>query len=255
MFQNVQINPIYKRGKSDAAVLLIHGFTGTPDIMRPLANQLNERGFTVLAPLLAGHGTTKENLAASTWQDWYGSCVGAYQELERDHAKICVAGLSLGGILALKLAAERGEFVRAVACLSTPLYLEKWIERLLPWIMHTPLRYLYKYQKKVSLDVKDESVKNNIWNITEMPIASIYSVTKLQRLVAKDLTKVTAPTLLIHARSDSTASYENMNAISKGISSSVTETVTLENSYHLVTMDFEKELVSQKVGDFFKRFA
>lgn len=254
MFYHSQINPIYRKGKKDAAVLLIHGFTGTPDIMRPLANHLHEQGYTVLAPLLAGHGTTRENLAASTWQDWYGTCVAAFEDLKDDHQKIFVAGLSLGGILALKLAEDHPSAFRAAACLSTPLFLEKWVHYALPAIMSTPLRYIYRYQKKMTLDVKDQSVINNIWNITEMPIASIYSLTKLQKVVYKNLAKVIAPTLLIHARSDSTASYENMNVIAGGISSAVTETVTLENSHHLITVDFEKDVVNRKVADFFGRF-
>lgn len=255
MFYHSQINSIYKKGKKDVAVLLIHGFTGTPDIMRSLANHLHEQDYTVLAPLLAGHGMTRESLAASNWQDWYGTCVAAFEDLKKDHQKIFVAGLSLGGILTLKLTQDYPSAFRAAACLSTPLFLEKWVNYALPVIMNTPLRYLYRYQKKMALDVKDSSVINNIWNITEMPIASIYSLTKLQSVVFKNLAKTVSPTLLIHARNDSTAPYENMNAIAGGISSAVTETVTLENSHHLITVDFEKDVVNRKVAEFFGRFA
>jgi carboxylesterase len=249
-----QINSIYKKGKNGAAVLLIHGFTGTPDLMRPLANHLHEKGFTVMAPLLAGHGSTREHLAASNWKDWYETVTNALQELQKESDQIFVSGLSLGGILTLRLAEEYSETIRAIACLATPLVLERWVHMALPAVMNSPLKFFYRYQKKAGVDVKDESAKKNIWTVMEMPIAAIHSLTKLQKIVSKNLTKVTSPTLIVHARADSTAPYENMALIAKGISSPVTETITLENSFHLVTVDYEKDLVNQKVSEFFTRF-
>jgi carboxylesterase len=254
MYHHSQVNPIYKKGRGRAGALLIHGFTGSPDIMRPLANHLNDLGLTVFAPLLAGHGTTKENLAASTWRDWYGTVNKAFEELKAECSAICVAGLSLGGVLALKLAEDRPEDIRALTCLATPLVLDGWVRLALPAILNTPLKLFYRYQKKAGLDVKDASVKTNVWNIAEMPLASIASLTELQAEVKSALSRVATPTLLIHARADSTAPYANMQMIAAGISSTVTETVTLENSYHLVTVDFEKELVNRKVAEFFSRF-
>ncbi|OVE81236.1 hypothetical protein BVY03_04295, partial [bacterium K02(2017)] len=103
---NPQINPIFKKGNKDVGVLLIHGFTATPDCMRYLANHLNSLGFSVSAPLLAGHGTTKENLAKTNWQDWYESCHQIFRKMQQDYSHIFVAGLSLGGLLALKLAQD-----------------------------------------------------------------------------------------------------------------------------------------------------
>lgn len=251
---NAQIDPIFKKGKADAAVLLLHGFTGTPDCMRPLANHLHYLGFTVSVPLLAGHGTTRENLEKSTWEDWYETAQRTYTELQEKHSHIFIAGLSLGALLTLKLAEDHPQAVDAIACLSTPLHLKSWVHWLLPLIVHTPLGQVYRYQRKMDIDIKDPLAKKNFWNIGDMPISCIYSITQLQKVVQQKLTRITAPTLLMHSRYDSTAPYDSMGIISNKIASRITETVTLENSFHQITLDYERSLVSQKVGQFFLRF-
>lgn len=251
---NAQIDPIFKKGKADAAVLLLHGFTGTPDSMRPLANHLHYLGFTVSVPLLAGHGTTKENLAKTGWESWYDSAQRAFTELQEKHSHVFIAGLSLGSLLTLKLAEDYPQAIDAIACLSTPLHLKTWIHMLLPVIVHTPLNQFYRYQRKMDIDIKDPLAKKNFWNIGDMPIACIYSITLLQKAVQQKLSRITAPTLLMHSRYDSTAPYDSMSQISGQIASRITETITLENSFHQITLDYERSLVSQKVGQFFLRF-
>lgn len=254
MLHHNQVDPIYKRGSDRAAVLLLHGFTGTPDHLRPQANYLNSLGFSVFAPLLAGHGTTKENLERTNWQSWYASAHEALLQLQQDYDSVFVAGLSLGGVLTLKLAEEFQGDLAGIACLATPLFLEKWLRVVVPLLARTPIKYFYPYQKKADVDIKDKTARKNLWHIDEMPLSCIDSLMRLQKIVCRDLPKVVSPTLIIHSRYDSTAPYTSMNAIAGGISSKITETVTLENSYHLITMDFEKDLVSAKLGDFFMRF-
>lgn len=251
---NTQIDPIYKKGKSDAAVMLIHGFTATPDSMRFLANHLNSLGFTVSAPLLAGHGTTKENLAKTTWQDWYGSVQTHFKQLQEKFSNVYVAGLSLGALLSLKLAEDYPQSIRGIACLSTPLFLKPWVHLLVPLVHNTPIKHLYRYQKKFDLDVKNPEGKKNYWNINEIPISCVYSIIQLQKIVRSRLQKVTTPCLLLHSRYDATAPYNSMNAVANQISSRITETATFENSFHLLTIDYEKDLVNEKIGQFFLRF-
>lgn len=254
MLHHHQVDPIYKKGSRPEAVLLLHGFTGTPDHLRPQANHLHELGFTVLAPLLAGHGNTREQLARTRWSDWYATAREAFTELKKENDLVFVVGLSLGGILTLKLAEEFPEDVAAMATLAAPLFLEGWVRAVVPVFARFPLRYVYPYQKKADVDIKDKSVVPNIWHIDEMPLVCIDSLIRLQKIVRKGLKKIVAPALIIHSRYDSTAPYESMNAIAGGISSKITETVTLENSYHLITMDFDRDLVSAKLGEFFMRF-
>ncbi|MBF0104821.1 MAG: alpha/beta fold hydrolase [Deltaproteobacteria bacterium] len=250
---NPQINPIYKKGSKDTAILLIHGFTGTPDCLRHLANHLHSLGYTVSAPLLAGHGTTRESLAKTGWKDWYQTCHSVFLEMQENHTHIFVAGLSLGGLLTLKLAEDYPQSINAIACLATPAFLNSWATVLLKIHAYTPLKRLRLYQKKSSPDVKNPVARKNFWNITDMPLSCIQSITGLQKKVCSNLHKVVCPTLIVHSRYDSTAPYASMNHISKNISAKVTETVTLENSFHLITIDYDKDLVSEKVGTFFGR--
>lgn len=254
VINNPQIDTIFKRGDNGAGVLLLHGFTGTPDSMRPVVNALHAQGFTVLAPLLAGHGMTAEKLAQTGWNDWLATAQKSFSELKENCSKVYVGGLSLGALLTLKMATLYPQSIEAIACLATPLYLKAWVRGLLPVVMNSPAKSFWKYQKKMDIDVKDPAAKENFWNIDQMPLSCIASLMDLQHDVRENLWKIQTPTLLIHSRHDSTAPYDSMNRVAAAIGSSVTETVTLENSFHIITLDYDKELVADKVCDFFKRF-
>ena len=100
-----QITPIFLEGTNNAGVLVVHGFTGTPDSVRPLVHKLHETGFTVSAPLLPGHGTSPEDLKTKTAKDWFGHVEKSFFELKEKVDTVFVAGLSMGALLTLKLAA------------------------------------------------------------------------------------------------------------------------------------------------------
>lgn len=251
---NPQIDSIYKRGSNGAGVLLLHGFTGTADSMRPLANRLFNEGYTVLAPLLAGHGTTAKQCAETGWREWLQSAQKSYMELHEKCSKIFVCGLSLGGLLSLKMCLAAPQSLSAICTLSTPLYLNAWVRAVLPIIWHSPLRKVWRFQKKWGVDIKNTSAKQNFWNYNLMPIACIASIMELQRTIAQNLGAIQTPLLLIHSRHDNTAPYDSMNRIARAVSSPITETVTLENSYHVVTIDNDREIVNEKVAEFFNRF-
>ncbi|HLD43798.1 MAG TPA: alpha/beta hydrolase, partial [bacterium] len=158
---------------------------------------------------------------------------------------------SLGGVLTLRLAQEHGDKISGIACLAAPAFLHKWVRATLPIVMRSPLRFVYRYQPKAQADVKDPIARKNYWSVDQMPLKCIHSLTELQKKVRAELKTVNNPALLIHSRYDATAPYESLDYFAKNISSKVIETVTLENSFHLITIDYEKDTVSQKVGEFF----
>lgn len=245
---------IFKQGSFNAAVLLIHGFTATPQVMQNLADHLFALGFTVSAPALAGHGGTRDKLLASTWQSWYETCEKELEKLKANHELVFVCGLSLGGILTLKLAQDHPQDIKALCCLATPIYLNLGVRLLIPLILYTPLRWFFRYKKKSGGDIKDVSAKKNYDSIQHMPLIGIHNIMKLQKKVREGLDKKIPPTMLIHAREDSTAPFENLEFLSEKIQSSAIETVTLENSYHVITVDYDKDLVNTKVAEFFLRY-
>ena len=106
--------------QSRTGVLLVHGFSGTPFEVRPLGEALWRAGYTVYAPRLAGHGTTAQDLAASTFHDWRRTVSDAFDRLRTEVDRICVCGLSLGGLLTLDLARERGAEIAAIQVLAAP---------------------------------------------------------------------------------------------------------------------------------------
>lgn len=251
---NPQIDSIYKQGTNGAGVLLIHGFTGTPDSLRPVINTLHHNGYTVSAPLLAGHGTTPEQCAQTSWHDWFYTCQKAYMELQEKCTQIFIGGLSLGSLLTLKLTLEAPHKPTGIACLATPLYLKPWVTKLIPFAASQFVKPFWKYQKKIDVDIKDPVAKKNFWNYRLMPLSCIKSIVDLQKSIRPKLSEITTPTLLIHARHDSTAPYDSMHHVASEISSTTTESVSLENSYHIITLDYEKDLVANTVTHFFNRF-
>ena len=104
-------------------VLVVHGFTGTPFEMRPLAEALGNKGLTVTAPLLPGHGTTPGHLAKTGWRDWLGAVLFELDRLSERCSQVAVVGQSLGGLLALRAASVRKQQLTCVAALATPLWL------------------------------------------------------------------------------------------------------------------------------------
>lgn len=104
----------------EIGVLLIHGFTGTTAELRPLGKHLHAEGYTVHAPLLKGHGVSPEKMACTTWVDWWVSAREGYERLKQEGCQqIVVMGLSMGGLLALKIAQYQP--VIGIATLCAPI--------------------------------------------------------------------------------------------------------------------------------------
>jgi carboxylesterase len=233
-------------------VLLIHGFTATPECLDSLRKPLEEKGFLVEAPLLAGHGTSVSDLRRTTWRDWYESVLPAFRDLKKKTDSVCVAGLSLGGLLALKLAEEFP--VQRLALLATPILFKGFVmNRVLPMIASTPLRYLYPYQPKLLGPAINDPVGRRAFRSYHwMPVEGVMEIVRLQEEVRPRLKAITAPTLIIHSPKDNTAPYESVAYLENRLGSKTIRTVKLEKSNHVLTMDYEKDLVASEVLRFFR---
>ncbi len=232
-------------------VLVLHGFTATPECMESLVAPLKKAGFVVVSPLLVGHGTTARELSRTTWQEWYEGVVASYDGLAKRVESVCVAGLSLGGILALKLATERR--VRRLALLATPVIFKSFVmETMLPMVGNSFLKEVYRYQPKLLGPAINEPVGRKAFkSYTKMPIRSIMEILHLQKDVRPLLSSITAPTLIVHAPRDTTAPYENMVYLKEHLGSKTVKTVTLKKSNHVLTLDYEKDIVAREVVSFF----
>jgi len=249
---NQPIHPIELPG-GKKGVILFHGFSATPECLKYLAESLNKAKFTVLAPVLAGHGTHAEHLAQTSWLDWYKTAEEAYFELKRYCTEVSVAGLSMGGLLALHLAYAHKE-IHALSLLATPLFLDGWLVRFLfPLIWKTPLRHLIQFQKKYIVSIRDPTERRRHQTYGKIPVASVANLLDLQKKVRQELGHIHQPTFIAHAIDDPTVPYGNLDYIRALLGSEKVETLTLKNSSHIITVDYDREVVAKRVVKFFKK--
>src|SRR5271169_2124203 len=113
-------------------VLLCHGFTGTPQSLRPWAEYLTEAGLTVRVPRLPGHGTSWQEMNRTRWEDWYAEADRNYRELRERCSKVFVMGLSMGGTLTLGLAEQYGDAISGIVLVNPSVHTERADRFLLP---------------------------------------------------------------------------------------------------------------------------
>lgn len=244
-------------GRAGPGVLCLHGFSGTPFEVRPLALGLaQQQGFTVLAPVLAGHGHTAEALALTRWQDWLASAEAALDRLLGEvDGPVAIAGFSLGGLLALRLARLRPHDVAALAILAAPLRLGPTQTRAMAAIQHLPAALrrgpLAFLPKRDGFDVTDEDMKRRNPGLPALPLVGVASLLELGTVVRRDLPFLTLPTLVAHGDKDHTVPIEDSLEILGSLGSQVVERLWLRQSGHLLALDVERATLIEAVGRFF----
>lgn len=251
----------------DNAVLLIHGLTGSPFELKPLARKLHSSGFSVKGPCLAGHGKTLELLKSTTWQDWYKTVRDNFKTMKREYKTVSVSGLCAGALLALYLAYEEKDEVSSIALLSTTLFYDgwslPWYRFLLPISYYPPIRYFYSYEEREPYGIKDErmrkqvalGMKDNSVAYSKFPASSMHELFKLIRQTKKIIPEVKTPALILHALEDDMASAKNAEFVERKIGSSKVRKVLIEDSYHMLTLDKKKDFVADEAVRFFKENA
>ncbi|MCG8425274.1 MAG: alpha/beta fold hydrolase [Proteobacteria bacterium] len=236
-----------------AGVLCIHGFTGTPFEMRYLGSRLAQRGYRVLGPALAGHGTTPGDLDRTTWRDWYGGVQAAFDRLRACHDRVFVVGQSLGGLLALHLARERGTEIAALACLATPL----WLPAVARWAVRTTRpgslmgRWVRSVPKLSGSDVADRAMKKSNPAYPVIPLRALHQLVEFMALVRTELPAISNPLAILHGRRDHTVPFGCSTELAARVASPDPLHRALDRSYHLIAIDVERSLVARTVGDFF----
>ena len=258
---------------SDDAVLLIHGLTGTPAEMKPIAKRLEKQGFSVMCPALAGHCGSIASLKKSRWQDWYNGIVMAFEALKAKHQRVYVAGLSMGALMALLLAKEKGEQVSGLCLLSTTFFYDGWniphIRRklLLPIVLNTPLKHFIYWNEKSPYGIKCERTRAMVHSALEKRDAqatekvgifrtSALTILESNRLInaaKKVLHQVQSPTLIVHSTEDDTASLNNAHYVAQRIASQDVEKFFVDDTYHVLTLDKRRADVANRMVGFFKQ--
>src|SRR5262245_25263794 len=223
--------------------------------MRPLGEALAARGFPVRGVRLAGHGTSIEDLASTGWRDWYASVEHDLGLLRAEAARVAVAGMSLGALLALHLAATRRADVAALLLCGPPLRLAdarvRWLPALarIPWLA----RRWAIMPKPDGADIADPAARAACTSYAAMPLGAIVELVGLQAVVRAELNAVTQPALLLHGRGDHGAPLANLELLQRRLGSRVTEAHVLERSWHVVTLDYDRDEVARLSADFLAR--
>ena len=244
----------------DRGVLCLHGFTGTPFEVQQIAESLSASGYTVGMPLLSGHGLDPLALETTHWKDWLASAKAAFEELAaRTTGRIAIVGFSMGGLLALQLAKAAPERVAALAVLAAPLRLRRTQVggiRLLglipPRLRRGRLRAI---PKSFGSDVAHPELRGKILGTPAMPLRALQSLLDLMATARVDLKQVTAPTFVAHGRQDHTVPLADSLELAESLGADVVERLWLENSYHLIGVDIDKQVLIDGIARFFETHA
>lgn len=224
-------------------VLLSHGFTGSPASMTPWGQYLADRGYTVRVPRLPGHGTTWQDMNRTRWDDWYATIDDALTDLKGRCERVAVGGLSMGGGLALRLAEVRPDDVDALVLVNPVVGVKNWQLRLVP-----ALKWLVPAMPGIGNDIKKAGVDEVGYDKT--PLKALASQVRGWRDTATGLGDVTAPLLVFRSTDDHLVDETSLGLIRAGVSSELTQYVTLENSYHVATLDHDAEIIFERSAAF-----
>jgi carboxylesterase len=223
-------------GDPTAGVVLCHGFTGSPQSMRPWGEALRSAGFPVRCPRLPGHGTRWQDLNATRWEDWYGELERAFDAM-LDHCPVVVVmGLSMGGTLTIRLAEQRPSEVAGVVLVNPSLTTLRKDAKFLP-----VLSQLVGSVKGIASDIKKPGAKELAYDRT--PLRAANSLSHLWRLARADLAKVTSPVLLYRSEVDHIVESVNSQLLLAGVRSDNVTEVVLKDSYHVATLDNDADTI------------
>jgi carboxylesterase len=236
----------FSMGRSrDTGVLLMHGFTSTPDSQRAFGAFLARAGLTVECPLLSGHGTDWREMAATPYTAWIGDAEKAYLRIRKKCRKVFVAGLSMGGGLALLLAERHPEIAGVIAINNVMIFRDP---RLL--VVGLLKRFLAS-TPAIGSDLRDPRQKEITYDRT--PTASVHELLKLTRAVRRDLRLVKQPLLVFKSRHDHVIPRVSAVYTYRNAGSADKELVWLDRSYHVATMDVDREIVFKKSLEFIRQ--
>lgn len=233
----------------DIACLLTHGFTGSAHEVRHLGRHLADNGVTARGVLLTGHGTRPEDMAICRYQDWVADVETALDELLNEGKQVFLAGLSMGGTLALHVAARRQGDTRipGVIALAAPLRLVDWRLNFLP-----AASLLIRWQSWGQPDIKDREKWDSHVAYRRFHVRSLVQLLRLLHETRQIVHRVDQPLLVIQSRGDNTVRPFNADLILRSVSSQDRRQVWLENSYHVVTLDYDSERVHEEVTRFIR---
>lgn len=244
-------------------VLLFHGLSSSPLELMFLARGLQRAGHTVRVPVMSGY-TYGEGRTLGA-QDWVTSALAELDTLLATCDEVTVGGLCLGSVLAMQVAALRPGKVKALICLSPALHYDgwgnPWYTPLLPLARWVPFARRIRIREREPYGLKDERMR--AWVAKQMKQAGesdagaaslqVGDILQARELIARSrraLPLIQCPTLVVHAKEDENATPRSAYEVIEHVSSDVARLVLLQDSYHMISIDREKETVLSEMKDF-----
>ncbi|WP_027780660.1 alpha/beta hydrolase [Paraburkholderia caledonica] len=250
----------------DHAVLILHGLSSSPAELRFLSRALVEEGFVTHTPELRGYSAGTGHVPM---EQWISAAVAEFDTLAARHRHVSVCGLSMGATLAAAVAQQRPS-ARALVLLSITLSYDGWAipcyRFLLNYAYYTPLRSRYRYREHEPYGLRNEALRSKIARvmqrdgISEVGPASIampalHEASRLANSVRRKLKSISADCLIIHAIDDETSSPHNARYVVANVGASFLRTIWLDDSYHMITSDNEREVVARECALFLRESA
>ena len=238
--------PFFFEG-SEVGCLVCHGFTGTTQSMRFLGEFLaNEGGLTVLGPRLKGHGTSVEDMAQSTAEEWIRSVEAGLQTLQEQCSQIFITGLSMGGTLTLYTAAMHPEVIKGTIPINGAVFVNNPDMAGLAFMANAPATV-----PGVGGDIKKPNVEELAYK--DVPVPTIRQLYALMSVTRELLPRITCPSLVFQSRDDHVVVPDNAPFIVDNIGAEDKRLFWLDNSYHVATLDNDKELIARETLKFIQR--
>lgn len=254
------------QGISDRpAVLLVHGLGGTQFDLGSMHKRLKNAGFVTHSLTLPGHGTQPADLVGVKAEDWLESVRTLYRQLLPRYETLHVMGMCMGSLLAIEVVKQERHSKGQLVVLAPPIFLDGWST---PWyrgVRHLlygigPLRRAMPIKEEDPFGIKNEQLRAVVkakfergenFHYQWVPLECIREVDRLRKWVMTDLRRIECQTLVVHAREDELTSLASANYVVKGIGGAKARMVIVENSYHMICVDNDKEIVQRSVLDFF----
>lgn len=233
-------------GGRRVGVLVSHGFTGSPASVKPWARSLADVGCAVEVPLLPGHGTSWQDLNTRRWEDWYAGVRESYDKLAAENDVVVLAGLSMGGALVLRLAADLGDSVAGVILVNPAVATTRKDVLALPVVKH-----VLGSLPGIANDIAKPGILEHGYDRT--PLKAAHSMMQNWRPLREALPQVTAPVLLMRSAVDHVVDPSSARIIRAGVSSDDVTEVVLPRSFHVATLDHDAETIHAESAAFVAR--
>ena len=230
----------FLQGKGPAAVLLLHGLTGTPSEVEPLGRVL-ARKYKVLIPWLPGHGESPRALWGVRWEDWARTAEEAYDYLAAQNSRVFVGGLSMGACLSLHLGLSRRP--AGVISMAAPIHIRDPRYRGLAFF-----RFLQRSTGNLTGGLRDPKARHETYDTC--PTDSLYELKKLADVLSPRLGDLRSPLLVIQGRQDSMVPVSNAEYLFRLAGSKKKHLRFMDRSDHVLPLDYDKEKVFRCVGRF-----